>query len=212
MKLKTHGLLSWIAFLVTSCAATMAAAKSETLRIVTYNIEDDIGTFSGTNGIPRPGLIQPTNGSTYSGTTSDGGVLEGIGELPMGATNNVQPLDILALQETTSNSLTVAPIVSALNTYYSSPGMYAQSSVQGSQEGGSTNVGFGNGPNAIVYNTKTLQLVASVGVGTPSAVRIRAGRRYCHGSQRILRLCEPLQIGRWRYQSGEARRRSHDHP
>ena len=35
---------------------------------------------------------------------------------------------------------------------------------QGTQNGSN---GSGNGPNAMVYNTNTLQLVASVGVGTP---------------------------------------------
>ena len=72
------------------------------------------------------------------------------------------------LQETTSNTITVDPIVSALNTYYGTPGKYARSTVQGSQFGGSGNNDFGNGPNALVYNTQAVQLVASVGVGTPT--------------------------------------------
>ena len=96
---------------------------------------------------PRTGLYQ---------------VLEGLGEQLIGG--NAQPLDILALQETTSNSITVAPIVANLNSYYNGAAVYAQSTVQGGQSG--TN-GSGNGPNAIVYNTKSLQLLAAVGVGTP---------------------------------------------
>jgi PKD repeat protein len=38
------------------------------------------------------------------------------------------------------------------------------SPVQGSQAGGNTS---GNGPNGLVYNTNTVQLIASIGVGTP---------------------------------------------
>jgi hypothetical protein len=68
------------------------------------------------------------------------------------------------LQETTSNLITVAPIVSNLNAYYGGSAVYAQSTVQGGQSGSNAS---GNGPNAIVYNTKTLQLLAAVGVGNP---------------------------------------------
>ena len=90
-----------------------------------------------------------------------GGVLEGIGEEILGS-DPAQPLDVLALQETTSNPITVAPIVNALNSFYNAPGMYAMSSYQATEEGGDPT--SGNGPNALVYNTKTLQLLASVPV------------------------------------------------
>jgi hypothetical protein len=114
-----------------------------TARIVTYNIEADI------NGVttPRPGLYE---------------VLEGIGEEQV--QGNYQPLDILALQETTSNATTVAPIVANLNSYYNGLASYAQSPYQATQSGGNSS---GNGPNALVYNTGKLTLLASVGVGTP---------------------------------------------
>jgi hypothetical protein len=42
--------------------------------------------------------------------------------------------------------------------------MYSNSSYQATQFGGITNSGFGNGPNAIVFNTRTVQLLASVAV------------------------------------------------
>lgn len=162
----TRVLVAWVAFFVAiGCAATLSA-QTQTLRIVTYNIEDDIGSFSGAGGVPRPGLVQPaTSGGGYTGSVTDGGVLMGIGEEALGASNNVQPLDILLLQETTSNTITIDPIVSALNTYYGTPGKYARSLVQGTQSG---SAGFGNGPNALVYNTQAVQLVASVGILTPS--------------------------------------------
>ncbi len=159
--IKTHGILAWIAFLAASIVAASAIARDNTVRIVTYNIEDDTPGFE-TPGwtTPRPGLIQPADSSgNATGTTSDGGVLAGFGELPMGASNNFQAFDILLLQETTSNTVTVDPIVSALNTYYGTPGKYAPSPVQGSQNGGNDH---GNGPNALVYNTQKLTLVASV--------------------------------------------------
>ena len=89
-------------------------------------------------------------------------MLKGIGE--QNILGNVQPIDVLALEETTSNSITIAPIVTNLNSYYNGTAIYAQSTVQGLQNGSNA---FGNGPNAMIYNTKTLQLVASVGVGTP---------------------------------------------
>ena len=129
-------------------------AQTRTLRIVTYNIEADInGAIS-----PLPGLIAPPdNTNNYQA----GGVLEGIGEELVGG-DGAQPIDILALQETTGNSVTVGPIVNALNTFYSAPGMYTNSPYQATESNGV--VTNGNGPNAIVFNTRTVQLLASAPV------------------------------------------------
>jgi hypothetical protein len=131
------------------------------LRIVTYNIAADI------NGVtqPLPGLIAPPgNTNNYLA----GGVLEGIGEEL--SSGNAQPLDILALQETTSNSITVTPIVNGLNTFYGGAGLYSNSTYQATQSGSNTNNAFGNGPNAIVFNARTVQLLASVPVDPPGGV------------------------------------------
>jgi PKD repeat protein/endonuclease/exonuclease/phosphatase family metal-dependent hydrolase len=136
--------------------AAGASAQTVTLRIVSYNIEADINGYT----TARPGLITPSGG----GTVQQGGVLEGIGEEIVG-NDPAQPIDILALQETTSNPTTVAPIVDALNTYYNAPGMYAYSSYQATESG--NNPSTGNGPNALIYNTTTVQLVASVPVDPP---------------------------------------------
>jgi PKD repeat protein len=133
-----------------------ALAQTRTLRIVTYNIEDDINGAT----TPLPGLIAPSSG----GTVLNGGVLEGIGEEIVG-NDPAQPLDILALQETTANTTTVVPIVNGLNSFYGVPGMYTNSTYQATESGGDT--GDGNGPNAIVYNTTTVQLLASVPVDPP---------------------------------------------
>jgi hypothetical protein len=103
------------------------------------------------------------------GTVQQGGVLEGIGEEIVGS-DPAQPLDILALEETTTNPITVVPIVSGLNSFYGVAGMYSNSTYQATQFGGNTNNGSGNGPNAMVYNAKTLQLLASVPVDPPGGI------------------------------------------
>ena len=115
-----------------------------TLRVVSYNIEADIDGVS----TPRSGL-----------TT----VLQAIGAEKIGGV--AKSIDVLALTETTSNATTVAPIVSALNGIYGA-GTYAMSSYQGTEVDGDT--ADGNGPSALVYDTKTVSLLSSTGVGTPA--------------------------------------------
>ena len=159
-------LLVFTAIFVTCGIASIASAETNrTIRVVTYNIQADIYGFT----IPLAGLIAPFSGTgTYtessSGTVTNGGVLEGIGE-EIVAGDPAQPLDILALQETTSNGTTVQPIVNGLNTFYAvhgPPAGYAMSTYQATETGGY--VTNGNGPSAIVYNTNTVQLLASVPV------------------------------------------------
>ena len=140
-------------------AVPWAPAQTRTLRIVTYNIEADISGLTP----PLPGLMAPPGDTNNFGA---GGVLEGIGEEIVGS-DGAQPIDILALQETTSNSITVTPIVNGLNSFYGVAGMYSNSSYQAAQFGGKTNNGFGNGPNAVVFNTRTVQLLAAVPVDPP---------------------------------------------
>ncbi|HTY88168.1 MAG TPA: hypothetical protein VMB80_11935 [Candidatus Acidoferrum sp.] len=137
--------------------AVTAAAQTRTLRVVTYNIAAD------TDGkiMPAAGLLAPPgNTNNYQA----GGVLTGIGEEIVGP-DPAQPLDILALQETTSNSVTVTPIVNALNAFYGVPGMFSNSAYQATESGNFS--GSGNGPNALVYNARTLRLLASVPVDPP---------------------------------------------
>jgi endonuclease/exonuclease/phosphatase family metal-dependent hydrolase len=131
-------------------AFVCSSASAQTLRIVAYNIEAD------TDGVttPRSGLYT---------------VLEAIGQ--QSVNNIARPIDILALEETTSNTATIAPIVTALNSYYGA-GTYALVNYQGTQQGSNDD---GNGPNALIYNTTTVSLVLqngaqAVGVpGTPSS-------------------------------------------
>ena len=144
-----------IAFLVACGFAAVASAQTRTIRVVSYNIEDDINGAT----VPLPGFDCPQGGSV-----TNGGVLEGIGEEIING-DPAQPIDILGLEETTSNTTTIQPIVNGLNAFYGSrniPAGYAMSTYQATENGGDT--ADGNGPNALVYNTNTLQLVASVGV------------------------------------------------
>ena len=143
----------------------VAEAQTRILRIVTYNIEDDINNAT----TPLPGLIAPPNNT---GDVQAGGVLEGIGEEILGS-DPAQPLDVLALQETTGNTITVAPIVNGLNAFYNAPGMYAMSPYQAVEQGDF--VASGNGPNALVYNTTTVQLLASVPVDPPGGTNNLGG-------------------------------------
>ena len=133
--------------LAVACLAfsTAHAATTENLVIGTYNIEADVNGDKTAN----PGLDS---------------VIEAMG---LQTVDGIEaPVDILGLEETTSNATTIAPIVSDLNSYYGA-GTYAQSTVQGTEEGGDPSEG--NGPNGIIYNTTAVTLISSVGVtGTPS--------------------------------------------
>lgn len=142
-------LRTFFAGIVLLFSANFLHAQTRTLRIAAYNIEADIDNVTA----PLPGLIAPTNDPT---DVQAGGVLEGIGEEAV-AGDSGQPLDILALEETTSNSITVSPICNALNTFYNAPGMYTNSTYQSYL--GSAN--DGDGPNAVIYNTYTVQLLTS---------------------------------------------------
>ena len=167
-----RGCLRSMAFLVVGGIGAVASAQTtRTIRVVEYNIQADT-TFT----IPTCGLIVPFTGTGGSFTTScsgnvtNGGVLEGIGEEII-AGDPAQPIDVLALNETTSNTTTVQPIVNGLNAfyaYYGSPAVYAMSPYQATESNG--NPTSGNGPNAMVYNTNTLQLLASVPVDPPGGI------------------------------------------
>ncbi len=149
-----------LAFWMACGIPAVASAQTQTIRIVTYNIDADQGEDGAQYTLPQPGLIAPASG----GTVTNGGVLEGIGEEIVNG-DPAQPIDILALEETTSNSTTVQPIVDGLNAFYSVHGPvagYAMSPHQAMESNGDPT--FGNGPNALVYNTNTVQLLASVPV------------------------------------------------
>jgi hypothetical protein len=168
--MKNYLLQSLAVGLAALSIASTVSAQTRTVRVASYNIQDDTGGIVS----PTCGLIAPyegpggTFGTSCSGSVTNGGVLEGIGEEIVNG-DPAQPIDVLALQETTSNPTTVQPIVNALNAFYANYGIpagYAMSPYQATEEGGSPT--SGNGPNAMVYNTNTLQLLASVGIATPT--------------------------------------------
>ena len=138
--LRAHRSLLVSFSLLGACAGALAG----TLRVVDWNIEDDI------NGATTP----------RSGFNT---VLQGMGnEIIAG---DAQPIDIMALEETTSNTTTVQPILNMLDGDYAGAN-YQMSSYQATESGNDPT--SGNGPNSIVYNANTVTLLASVGVGTPN--------------------------------------------
>ncbi|HEY1686838.1 MAG TPA: hypothetical protein VGG19_18905 [Tepidisphaeraceae bacterium] len=130
-----------------SCSAGLAQTTQD-IRIVSYNTQGDVNP-------PTPTGVLP-----YLET-----VIEGIGQQKYVGDSLLQLPDIIALQETTSNSTTVQPIVTALNNYYQS-NIFSYSTYQATTSDGTTS---GGGPNALIYNQSTLNLIASVGVGTPAS-------------------------------------------
>jgi endonuclease/exonuclease/phosphatase family metal-dependent hydrolase len=123
-------------------------AQAENVRIVTFNTQGDVSSPTPTGVLPNLAtVIEGIGQQKYTG--------DGIEQLP----------DIVALQETTSNSVTVAPLVNDLNSFYGNTN-YSYSSYQATTSDGTTD---GGGPNALLYNQATMNLIASVGVGTPES-------------------------------------------
>jgi hypothetical protein len=154
-------------------ALANAGAQTRILRIAACNTAADFTnsytpTWSSI-GPPLPGLITPAGNLT---AVTSGGVLEGIGEEVVNG--HAQPVDIVALEETVTNSLTVLPIVNGLNSFYGVSGMYSNSSYQATESNGDPT--FGNGPSAVVFNTRTVQLLASAPVDPPGGTGQLGGK------------------------------------
>jgi autotransporter-associated beta strand protein len=148
-KMRKNGPLAPLSLAALTAALWPLGAFAQTtqdIRIVTYNTQGDVSS-------PTPTGVLP-----YLTTT-----LEGVGQEQYVGDNILQLPDIIALEETTSNSTTVVPVVNNLNSYYGS-NIFASSTYQATQSGGNTD---GNGPNALIYNQNRINLLASVGVGTP---------------------------------------------
>ena len=122
------------------------AQTAQTIRLVTYNTQGDESSPSPSAVIPN--LAIP---------------IEGIGEENFVGDNITQLPDIIGLEETTSNGTTCLPLCNTLNTFYNA-NVYTYSTYQATQSGAANS---GNGPNALIYNQLTMNLMASVGVGTP---------------------------------------------
>jgi endonuclease/exonuclease/phosphatase family metal-dependent hydrolase len=125
-----------------------AMAQTQDIRVVTYNIQGDVSS-------PSPSGVLPDIAT----------VLEGIGQQKYVGDGILQLPDVIALQETTSNSTSVSPLVNDLNTYYGS-NIFNYSTYQATTSDGVTS---GGGPNALVYNQNTLNLISSTGIDTPAS-------------------------------------------
>jgi hypothetical protein len=123
---------------------------AQTLRIVNYNIDADSGKADGALGgvYAGPGL-----------TT----VLEAIGNAKLAG--HAQPIDVLALEEVnySRRTTTLQFIVDQLNGIYG-PGTYAYDPTFDTTTGDVE----GNGPSALVYNTKTVQDLGAAVIGSVS--------------------------------------------
>jgi exonuclease III len=153
---------SWKVALIGCLLCPLAAmAQTQTIRIVTYNTQGDVNP-------PTPAGVLP-----YLAT-----VIEGIGQEQYGlgspngevGDNIVQLPDIIALQETTSNSVTTVPLTNDINSYEQGLGLganiYASSTYQATTSDGNTD---GGGPNALIYNQTTLNLISSTGIDSPAS-------------------------------------------
>jgi hypothetical protein len=142
-------------FAVLSLASAMVGpAAASTLRIVTYNIDDDTGGGTASN----PGSDARTN------MTDLGVILQAIGNEHL--VDGAQPIDVLALNELhndgTSISTSLPAIVNVLNGIYGA-GTYAYDTYVGTTDGTTLS---GNGPNGLIYNTHTVQDLGAVGLTT----------------------------------------------
>lgn len=134
-----------VAACVLSVACVTVAAKAQTLRVVTYNIAEDLDSSTGT-----PGTDLTT-------------VLQGIGNVQLAS--HAQPIDVLALQELYGTpATTLSAICTQLNGIYGA-GTYVYDTTADPTTG---NFLTGNGPSGLIYNHNTIQLWSAAAVGSAS--------------------------------------------
>ncbi len=125
-------------------------AWGKTLRIVSYNI--DCADQSSDNNL---------TGSTHSLPT----VVQGIGLHHIGT--NAQPMDVMSCEELTSTTL--ANFVAQLNAIYGT-GTYAYDPT--------TDPSTGGGPDGLIYNTLTIQVVSARALLTGQNVLLQSNGTY----------------------------------
>ena len=140
---------------------------AQSLRVVAYNVDADTNGAHGSMGgdIAGPGL-----------TT----VLQAIGNATLAG--NSRPIDVLALEELNATpsfdtgypSATLDYVVGQLNGIYGA-GTYAADTFADPTTGGT-----GGGPSGLVYNTKTVQVLAAAAVGSASSSGARERRCDTH--------------------------------
>src|SRR5580698_10600589 len=120
--------------LIAACGlASRVGAQTRTLRIISYNI--DCADESSDNNI---------TGSTHSLPT----VVQAIGLHHLGT--NAQQVDVMSCEEL--NSTTLSNFVVQLNAIYGA-GAYTFDTT--------TNPNTGGGPDGLIYNTQTIQVVSA---------------------------------------------------
>ncbi len=147
-----------IRFLTLALALIAAgSAGAQDIRVVTYNTANDVSGHNNVDYLPRTGA-------------SD--VLKAIGFESVTPNAPARPVDILALQESvyysgTGINPTAQGYVNVLNGLYgtaANPSPYAAATLNGKTDGNLT----GNGPQTLIYNTTTVQLIGQWALGTPS--------------------------------------------
>jgi endonuclease/exonuclease/phosphatase family metal-dependent hydrolase len=135
---------------------TFVSASAGTLRVATYNLNADTPDFAAVD----------QNANLES-------VLEGIGKVHLNddGVSHAQRLDVLAVQELQNgmggpNAPTLASVVANLNAHYGA-GAYAFDATPAP----TTGPFIGNGPNGLVYNTATLQVVSATPIDGSGAPR-----------------------------------------
>ncbi|MGI8437364.1 MAG: hypothetical protein ACR2NX_10745 [Chthoniobacterales bacterium] len=133
-----------------SVALAVSGVNATTLRIASYNI--DCADQGSDNNI---------TGTTHSLRT----VIQAIGLHHLGA--NAQPLDLLGVEEL--RSTTLASFVAELNNIYGA-GTYAYDITADPNTGG--------GPDGLIYNTHTVQVVSARALLTGQIVLLQANGTY----------------------------------
>ena len=128
----------------------VCGAWGKTLRVVSYNI--DCADQGSDNNI---------TGSTHSMPT----VIQAIGLHHLGT--NAQPVDVLGVEELTSTTL--ANLVAQLNSIYGA-GTYAFDPT--------TDPNTGGGPDGLIYNTHTMQVVSARALKTGQTVLLQDNGTY----------------------------------
>ena len=128
----------------------VGAASGKVLRIVSYNV--DCADQSSDNNL---------NASTHSLPT----VVEAIGLHHIGT--NAQPVDVLSVEELTTSTLT--DFVTQLNAIYGA-GTYTYDPTADANTGG--------GPDGLIYNTLTVQVISARALKTGQTVLLQANGTY----------------------------------
>jgi len=144
--------------LLLALSAIMSSFADGAIRVVTYNTQ--------CSGL---GVVPPNTGFDT--------IMKGIGDHHLAG--NAQPIDVLSLQEldgnqfTPGNSATLPYIVNIMNSLYPTS-VYVADTVKDPTTGGT-----GGGPNGLVYNSSTVQLIQAKVVGSASGSGApRAPMRY----------------------------------